>query len=344
MADSRILELSQRIAANTEKLNSYLVDNDIPQPSFSINAPLAATIPDAEIEIVAARQAIINDTLELHQMVLGPKDYLMSFSENLLVSQQAVARFELAKAFPVGGEITFGELAATVGLGETYIRKLVRHAITQKIFTEVRPGVIAHSACSRLIAEDETVSSYLRFKTDDLWHAAFHLCDAVAKWPGSEEPNQTGFAVAHNTDKTMFDYLSEHPEKAKYFYKAMRAFAQRPGLEPKYVVDNYAWGTLPKGSTVVDVGGSHGIVAIELARAFPALQLVVQDLDEHIIKDADAQKPADVADRVRFMVHDFLTPQPLRASVYFFRMIFHNWPDKYCVKILQFDPSPGAGC
>lgn len=85
----------------------------------------------------------------------------------------------------------------------------------------------------------------------------------------------------------------------------------------------------------MDVGGSHGIIAIELARAFPALQLVVQDLDEHIIKDADAQKPADVADRVRFMVHDFLTTQPLRASVYFFRMIFHNWPDKYCVKILQ---------
>lgn len=86
---------------------------------------------------------------------------------------------------------------------------------------------------------------------------------------------------------------------------------------------------------MVDVGGSHGIIAIELARAFPSLQLVVQDLDEHIIKDADSKKPADVADRVRFMVHDFLTPQPVRAAVYFFRMIFHNWPDKYCVKILQ---------
>lgn len=110
-----------------------------------------------------------------------------------------MARFGLANAFPVGSEISFHDLAAKVGLGETHIRKLVRHAITQKIFTEVRPGVIAHSACSRLIAEDETVSSYLRFKTDDLWHSAFHLCDAVAKWPGSEEPTQTvsceGFEV-----------------------------------------------------------------------------------------------------------------------------------------------------
>lgn len=34
----------------------------------------------------------------------------------------------------------------------------------------------------------------------------------------------------------MFNYLSDHPEKAKYFYNAMRAFAKRPGLEPKYIL------------------------------------------------------------------------------------------------------------
>lgn len=86
---------------------------------------------------------------------------------------------------------------------------------------------------------------------------------------------------------------------------------------------------------MVDVGGSHGLIAIELARAFPTLQLVVQDLDEPIVKDGDARKAPDVADRVRFMVHDFLNPQPVRAAVYYFRRIFHNWPDKYCVKILR---------
>lgn len=88
-------------------------------------------------------------------------------------------------------------------------------------------------------------------------------------------------------------------------------------------------------TTVVDVGGSHGLIAIELARAFPNLRLVVQDLDEPVVKDADARKPVEVADRVRFMVHDFLTPQPVRGAVYYFRSILHNWPDKYCVKILR---------
>lgn len=49
-------------------------------------------------------------------------------------------------------------------------------------------------------------------------------------------------------DKSMFDYLSDHPEKAKFFANAMRSFARRPGLEPKYIVENYPWGSLSDGS------------------------------------------------------------------------------------------------
>lgn len=36
------------------------------------------------------------------------------------------------------------------------------------------------------------------------------------------------------------------------------------------------------------------------------------------------------------MAHDFITPQPIHgADVYIFRWIFHNWSDKYCVRILK---------
>ncbi|KAI0867285.1 hypothetical protein GGS24DRAFT_486087 [Hypoxylon argillaceum] len=36
------------------------------------------------------------------------------------------------------------------------------------------------------------------------------------------------------------------------------------------------------------------------------------------------------------MAHDFLTEQPIvGADVYFFRWIFHNWSDKYSIKILR---------
>lgn len=55
-----------------------------------------------------------------------------------------------------------------------------------------------------------------------------------------------------------------------------------------------------------------------------------------MIKEAEKQRPADVADRVQYTVYDFFTEQPVRgAEVYFFRSIFHNWSDKYCVRILR---------
>lgn len=64
------------------------------------------------------------------------------------------------------------------------------------------------------------------------------------------------------------------------------------------------------------------------------MKFVVQDLEE-VVRDARGRVSPDVADRVDFMAHDFFTPQPVTAEIYFLRWIFHNWSDKYCVKILQ---------
>ena len=114
----------------------------------------------------------------------------------------------------------------------------------------------------------------------------------------------------------------------------MRFFATRPGLEPKYVVEGYAWDKLPDESTVVDIGGSHGLIAIELARRFPRLNYIVQDLDT---REGEAKLPSDVADRIRFQPYDFLAAeQPLqKADVYFFRAVFHNFPDPKAIIILR---------
>lgn len=80
MANSRIIELSQRIAVNTAKLHDYLAANNLPEPSFALDAPLSSVIPQANTDLVKARQDVINDTLELRQLILGPREHLTSFS------------------------------------------------------------------------------------------------------------------------------------------------------------------------------------------------------------------------------------------------------------------------
>ncbi|ROW15288.1 hypothetical protein VPNG_02999 [Cytospora leucostoma] len=303
MATSRIVELSNRIAANTAKLNACLVANDLPTPSFDVNGPLDTLLPKGELEAEAARVAIIDDTQELRRLALGPRDYLMSYAHDELISQQAITRFRLAHSFPVGQESSFAEIAAVSGLQEVNVRQIMRHAIIKGIFSEPRPGVVAHNAVSRLLAEDQGVHDW-------------------------------GFALANQTTKSIYEEFSEFPERARRFGNAMRSFTVGGGYELDHIVNNFPWGELKAGS-VVDVGGSQGFASFAIARRFPFLSFVVQDL-EPVIASAQKEAPIDLADRVKFMMHDFLTEQPVRgADVYFFRWIFHNWSDKYCIKILR---------
>ena len=112
----------------------------------------------------------------------------------------------------------------------------------------------------------------------------------------------------------------------------MSLFSTGEGYEPKYLLDHYPWAELGK-ATVVDVGGSHGPVAIAIAERFSDITCIVQDRPEVI---ADAKTPAGLEQRVTFQAHDFFTEQPVKgADVYYFRWIFHDWADKYAAKILQ---------
>lgn len=81
--EPHIVELAKRIAANTEKLQSYLSSHKLPTPSFDVDGPKDTLIPKTETETEAARVAIVDDTEELRRLVLGPREYLMSYTVSL---------------------------------------------------------------------------------------------------------------------------------------------------------------------------------------------------------------------------------------------------------------------
>lgn len=83
MTTTRIAELSQRIATNTTKINAFFVANNIPEPSFSLDASPHLAIPQTETEILSARREVINDTQELRELMLGPREHLSSYDVRL---------------------------------------------------------------------------------------------------------------------------------------------------------------------------------------------------------------------------------------------------------------------
>lgn len=95
------------------------------------------------------------------------------------------------------------------------------------------------------------------------------------------------------------------------------------------------------------MGGSTGNASISLAKAFPNLSFIVQDLSVNAA-DGEASLVAqqlELTTRIIFQSHDFFTPQPVKgANVYLLRMILHDWPDAESIKIIsQIVPCLTAG-
>ena len=105
-------------------------------------------------------------------------------------------------------------------------------------------------------------------------------------------------------------------------------------FEHSHLVGAYPWDAI-NAKVFVDVGGSHGAAIVALAQHVKSIHCIVQDLPE-VIAGGSSKIPAEVSDRITFMAHDLFSEQPIKgADVYFFRWILHDWPDKYCIKVLQ---------
>lgn len=106
------------------------------------------------------------------------------------------------------------------------------------------------------------------------------------------------------------------------------------GYEVSYLLSMYPWSSLPPDATVVDVGGSHGFVCVELAKIFPEMKFIVQDLPKTVL--SAPKLDGTLAERVKFQAHDFFDEQPVKgADVYLYRWILHNHSDKYSEKMLR---------
>ena len=214
MVSPQIIKLAQSIAQNTAIVNDFLLSKGIPPPSFDVDAPSESPVPqDTPPGIEAARVAVVDATLELHDLMLGPRDYLMSYTvgspsqyrilsmpetdktrnkqHDELIGMQAISRFGIAKSFPVGEEATFETISKACNLDESITRRLLRYAMTQRIFHEPRKNVVAHTAASKLLAEDQVFSDWVGVSTDELWQAAAQTLNAMVKSPNSQEPNET---------------------------------------------------------------------------------------------------------------------------------------------------------
>jgi hypothetical protein len=88
MATPRIAELAQIITSQADVLNEHLRSNDLPEPSFSPEAPIDAfgsSTPDVQ----KAKTSVVEAVIELRQLLEGPVKLLLP--EVLYLKRPAIA-------------------------------------------------------------------------------------------------------------------------------------------------------------------------------------------------------------------------------------------------------------
>ncbi|KAK4138130.1 S-adenosyl-L-methionine-dependent methyltransferase [Trichocladium antarcticum] len=334
-------QLAKEISLHTETITKYIEHGKWPHPSFDADGP-PHPIPEAEAEdkLSAARDALIEATKALHALAVGPTETTRFFCTNeinLVGAMQVLCKFNVPQHVPIQGDISLRGLSGKTDMGEALLSRFLRMAAANYYFSEPRPGFFAHTAWSRLLASDEKMRACIWCRHAEMVPAVAKLPDAVERFPESAEPQETAFGLAFGD--TFFGYKEKNPEHMVKFGLFVDAFAGGNAVDSaESIARAYAWGQLPRGSLVVDVGGGIGHISAAIARQHAHLEFNIQDFGDLAGESSALLEQKGVSDRARFSPHNFFDPQPEAArgaAVYFLRNILHNWSDPYCHRILK---------
>lgn len=278
-------QLAAAITRNATITTEYLRQNNIPVPSLTDGSAL--DIDSLPPEIQAACLALQHVSLELHELVQGPRAILMDFSTNAKADAATIFQFGLPQKVPLDDVdgITYAELAQQTGLGQSALETILRAAIVHRVFREPSQGRIAHSAASRLWATDPVLNDVLGLKIlDNGLHVQF-IAQALERYPMADEPADAAASVLHaalegkQQRSTWFEILEREPARSGRARTAMNMIDKRDGVSLRHLVNGYDWASLPENSLVVDLGGGHGDAVAAIASKYPHLKYLVQVSD-----------------------------------------------------------------
>lgn len=86
---SRITELARIVLKNTDLIDQFLISHGLPSPSFDIDTPDNLSLPE---ELEAIRGVVLDASIEIHELLLSPKELLISNTvEFIYVTQPTIS-------------------------------------------------------------------------------------------------------------------------------------------------------------------------------------------------------------------------------------------------------------
>lgn len=95
-----------------------------------------------------------------------------------MVSLHSIHRYGIARCLPQDHAVSYPQLAHLTGLEPELLKRLVRHAITHRVFKEPKKGFVEHTATSRLLAGSKA-DSWMGVGCEEMWPAALKVSNKL---------------------------------------------------------------------------------------------------------------------------------------------------------------------
>ncbi|KAJ6583050.1 O-methyltransferase [Mycena vulgaris] len=355
---STLRRLANIITNAVDTMERVYERSGLPLPSldepFNPQEPAESLAQDPEV--LAASKNLAAAAAQITATVWDPRRITVNTSHAFHLSSclLAVSDLNVAEVLREAGAkgASANEIGQAINVDSGLIARILRLLATHHIFREVSPGVFANNRVSSTLDKGKPssvlfsnraerfigssgVAAFAEHTAEIGGKSGVFLADSLRN-----PTDQLPFNLAYNTAEPIFLWM----EDPKNTYSVSRFAVGMQGTAatepPDLIFQGFDWSLLSPKSVIVDVGGGIGHVSLTIAKKYPQLRVVNQDLESPIeISKAHWKEnfPAHLERQmVEFQVHDFFTPQPTKdAAVFLLRYIMHDWPDDKAAAILK---------
>lgn len=219
------------------------------------------------------------------------------------------------------GERSVERLAEACGADARNLGRILRLLATRGVVEETGEGRFRLTATGQALRSDVPHSA----------HAAILMLTDATMWRPAGEMHHCladgGSAFSGIFGTTFFDHFAQDAETAAVFHVGMAAMSEH---ENQPVAEAYDF---PPVGTVVDVGGGHGGLLLEVLRRQAGLHGVLYD-QGHVLAGHRLGDHDDVTGRWTVAEGDFFSSVP-RGDIYLLKRILHDWDDEQSATILR---------
>jgi hypothetical protein len=233
----------------------------------------------------------------------------------------AAAKFGIADLLKSGPK-TVAALADATATNPDALYRLLRALASVGIFAEGDGRQFALTPLAELLQADCPGSKRaLALMSGD---------EQFRSWGEIEYSIRTGKVAFDKVfGKPVFDYLADHPDKARIFDAAMVGIHGRESNAVSHAYDLSAIGV------VADIGGGNGSQLTEILKQHPRLKGILFDQPHVIERARPSISAAGLSDRCQLVAGSFFETVPPGADAYILRHIIHDWDEEKCLTILR---------